>query len=80
MDARAYSPVLRNSVKTETFSPQNNCATELNVNFLLTAIVPVLVSAQPGKSQITVQFVEGSKWGAILSLHDCKSINVNQAE
>ena len=36
--------------------------TELNVNFLLTAIVPVLVSAQPGKSQITVQFVEGSKW------------------
>ena len=36
---RAYSPVLRNGVKTETFSPQNNRATELNVNFLLTSTV-----------------------------------------
>ena len=26
-------------MKTETFSPQNDCTTELNVNFLLTATV-----------------------------------------
>ena len=39
MRARVYFPVLRNGVKTETFSPQNDCTTELNVNFLLTATV-----------------------------------------
>ena len=35
----AYSTVPQNGVKTETFSPQNNRATELNVNFLLIATV-----------------------------------------
>ena len=39
MRARAYFPVLWNGVKTETFSPQNDRTTELNVNFLLTATV-----------------------------------------
>ena len=39
MRVRAYSPVPRNGVKTETFSPQNDHAMELNVNFLLTATV-----------------------------------------
>ena len=31
--------ILRNGVKTDTFTPQNDCATEQNVNFLLTATV-----------------------------------------
>ena len=39
MRARAYFPVPRNGVKTETFSPQNDRTTELNVNFLLAATV-----------------------------------------
>ena len=33
------SPVPRNGVKTETFSPQNDHAMELNITFLLTAAV-----------------------------------------
>ena len=37
MDARTR--VLRNGAKTETFAPQNDRATERNVNFLLTATV-----------------------------------------
>ena len=41
MHERAYYPVLRNGVKTETFSPKNDRTTELNVNFLLTAAVIV---------------------------------------
>ena len=39
MRVRAYFPVPRNGVKTETLSPQNDRTTELNVNFLLTATV-----------------------------------------
>ena len=41
MDARTCvpSPVPRNGVKTETFSPQNDHAVELNITFLLTAAV-----------------------------------------
>jgi hypothetical protein len=41
MYARAC--VLRNSVKTETLSPQNNRTTKWNVNFLLAATVHVHV-------------------------------------
>ena len=39
MPACAYFPVPQKGVKTETFSPQNDHTTELNVNFLLTATV-----------------------------------------
>ena len=35
----AYDSVPQNSVKMETFSPQNSRATEPNVNFLLTTTV-----------------------------------------
>ena len=38
----ACTCALRNGVKTETFAPQNDRATEPNVNFLLTATVVVL--------------------------------------
>ena len=40
MRTRAYFPVPRNGVKTETFPPRNDRTTELNVNFLLAATVP----------------------------------------
>ena len=39
MHVRAYFPVPRDGVKTETFSPQNDRTTELNINFLLTTTV-----------------------------------------
>ena len=39
MRVRAYFPVPQNGMKTETFSPQNDRTTELNVNFLLAATV-----------------------------------------
>ena len=45
MRALVYSPIPWNGVKTETFSPQSDCATELNVNFL-TATVHVLLSGK----------------------------------
>ena len=42
--------------------------------------IPVFVSDHPGQSQRIVQLVDGSKWGAIPSLHDCESdIMINQA-
>ena len=37
--ASVYSPVQQNGVKTETFLPQNDRATELDVNLLLAATV-----------------------------------------
>ena len=40
---RVYSPVQWNSVKMEIFSPQNDRATELNVNFLLTITVAIII-------------------------------------
>ena len=36
---RVYFPVPRNGVTMKTFSPQNDCTTELNINFLLTRTV-----------------------------------------
>ena len=33
--ACAYFPILRNSVKMETFSPQNDHTTKLNINFFI---------------------------------------------
>ena len=43
MDVRTR--VLWNGAKTEMFAPQNDCATERNINFLLTAIVSPVESA-----------------------------------
>ena len=42
MHVRAYSPHTVERCETETFSPQNDHATELNVKFLLTATVSAL--------------------------------------